>query len=230
MRSVSVPTELETVDDDEDDEQDSKHTDETPKRQIMARPHTAAGNAVEVPFGSLGKQRPVSTQITSSEMSAIGDTTFGQDNTREGALARLTGQDDSGKVTERSASPTSTRSRRVSLMKPGVSYRVRPKRMSTTSVGRVSVASGRSDGTSVFDPPSLVQHDRFVSSSTEGDIITPLPSMDRIDKVAGGQEILDFDNSLEEDDCVKDGEQTNVGQGMDKRSSTISTTTMTFGQ
>ena len=115
-------------------------------------------------------------------------------------------------------------------MKPGVSYRIRPKRISMTSTGRVSVASARSDGTGIFDPPALVTHDRYTSTSTEGGaLITPLPSMDKIDKAAGEEEVLHVTGSDDGDD-VKDGESAADRQAMNKRMSTLSTMTVTFGQ
>lgn len=99
-----------------------------------------------------------------------------------------------------------------------------------TSTGRVSVASARCDGTGIFDPPALVQHDRFTSSSTDsGDLITPLPSMERIDKVAGEEEVVHAGGSDDGED-VKDGETGSDRQDIDKRMSTFSTMTVTFGQ
>ena len=100
-----------------------------------------------------------------------------------------------------------------------------------TSNGRVSVASARSDGTGIFDPPALVQHDKFTSSSTEGggDLITPLPSMDRVDKAGEREEVLHVTGSDGGED-VKEGEDAADGQVMDKRMSSFSTMTVTFGQ
>jgi len=230
MRAVSVPTDLETVPDNEDDETDR----ESPKKDFI-RPRTATGRTLSYTksngeldeaesVGGSGRRRPASVQIYGSNRSNIGDTTFGQDGGREEALAKLMGRQ------EGSASPGSTTSRRNSLMKPGVSYRVRPKRISMTSTGRVSVASARSDGTGIFDPPALVTHDRYTSSSTEGELITPLPSMDKIDTTARAEEILIARVSIEDDDCEKDGETDDDRRDVDKRMSILSTTTVTFGQ
>jgi hypothetical protein len=231
MRAVSVPTDLETVPDDEDDE-----GKDTPEKDF-SRPRTATGRTLSYTksngefdeaesVGGSGRRRPASVQIYGSN---VGNTTFGQDGGREEALAKLMGQ--SGSQRQRTASPGSTMSRRNSLMKPGVSYRVRPKRVSMTSTGRVSVASARSDGTGIFDPPALVKHDRYTSSSTDGELITPLPSMDKIDKAIGAEEILHASLSGgEDDDCEKDGETADDRRAADKRMSTISTTTVTFGQ
>jgi hypothetical protein len=150
-------------------------------------------------------------------------------------MAKLTGRSSSsqagrGEAANGSTSPCSTTSRRLSLMKPGVSYRIRPKRISMTSNGRVSVASARSDGTGIFDPPALVKHDKYASSSTEsGDLITPLPSMDRIDKAGGEEEVLHVTGSDDGED-IKDDENAVDEQVMDKRMSTFSTMTVTFGQ
>jgi len=150
-------------------------------------------------------------------------------------MAKLVGrssqiQAGQGDAANGSTSPCSTTSRALSLMKPGVSYRVRPKRISMTSNGRVSVASARSDGTGIFDPPSLVKHDKFTSSSTDGgDLITPLPSMNRIDKAGGETEVLYVAGS-DDGEANKAGENAVDGQVMDKRMSTLSTMTVTFGQ
>jgi len=246
MRAVSVPTDLETVPDDEDEE----FSTDTPRKDNSTRPRTANGTfksytksqshgdfeySAETPTGSLGRRRAASIQLHSSNHDSVGDSTFGQDGSREEAMAKLIGRSSNmqpgrGEAANRSVSPCSTTSRRVSLMKPGVSYRIRPKRISMTSNGRVSVASARSDGTGIFDPPALVKHDEFTSSSTEGgDLITPLPSMDRIDKAGGEEEVLHVTGSDDGDD-VKEGEDAADEQIMDKRMSSVSTMTVTFGQ
>jgi hypothetical protein len=246
MRAVSVPTDLETVPDDEDEERST----DTPRKANYTRPRTANGPfksytksqshgdceySAETPTGSLGRRRAASIQLHSSNHASVGDSTFGQDGSREEAMAKLIGrsspiQAGRGETANRSVSPCSTTSRRLSLMKPGVSYRVRPKRISMTSNGRVSVASARSDGTGIFDPPALVKHDKSTSSSAEcGDLITPLPSMDRIDTVGGEEEVLHVTGSDDGED-VKEGEDAADGQIMDKRMSSFSTMTVTFGQ
>jgi hypothetical protein len=246
MRAVSVPTDLETVPDNEDDELST----DTPRKDDFIRPRTANGTfksytksqshgdfeySAETPTGSLGRRRAASIQLHSSNYSSVGDSTFGQDGSREEAMAKLTGRSSSsqagrGEAANGSTSPCSTTSRRLSLMKPGVSYRIRPKRISMTSNGRVSVASARSDGTGIFDPPALVKHDKYASSSTEsGDLITPLPSMDRIDKAGGEEEVLHVTGSDDGED-IKDDENAVDEQVMDKRMSTFSTMTVTFGQ
>jgi len=246
MRAVSVPTDLETVPDDEDDELST----DTPRKDNYRRPKTANGAfksytksqshgdieySADTPTGSLGRRRAASIQLHSSNHISVGDSTFGQDGSREEAMAKLIGrsspvQAGRGEVANRSTSPCSTTSRRLSLMKPGVSYRVRPKRISMTSNGRVSVASARSDGTGIFDPPALVQHDKFTSSSTEGgDLITPLPSMDGIDKAGEPEEVLHGTGSDGGED-VKESEDAADGQIMDKRMSSFSTMAVTFGQ
>jgi len=247
VRANSVPTDLETVHDNEDDE-----LTDTPKRENVARPQTANGTFKSytksqshanfeysaTPTASLGRRRPASIQMDSSNLGSIGNSTFGQDGSREEAMAKLTGQSmpdppiqpGRGEAANGSTSPCSTGSRRLSLLKPGVSYRVRPKRVSMISTGRVSVASARSDGTGIFDPPALVKHDRSATTSTDsGDLITPLPSMERIDKVAGDETILHA-SGPDDDDIVKDGETSIENQDVEKRMSTISTMTVTFGQ
>jgi hypothetical protein len=246
MRAVSVPTDLETVPDDEDEECST----DTPRKDNYTRPRTANSNfksytksqshgdfeyPAETPTGSLGRRRAASIQLHGSNYNSVGDSTFGQDGSREEAMAKLVGRSSPiqavrGEAANRSTSPCSTTSRRLSLMKPGVSYRVRPKRISMTSNGRVSVASARSDGTGIFDPPALVKHDNSTSASTEGgDLITPLPSMERIGKAGGEEEVLHVTGSDDGED-VKEGEDAADGQVMDKRMSSFSTMTVTFGQ
>jgi hypothetical protein len=248
MRAVSVPTDLETVPDDEDEELST----DTLRRETIIRPQTANGTfksysksqshgdfdcSTATPTGSTGRRRPASIQLQTSQNSSVGNTTFGQDGSREETLAKLTGrsvpdspiQAGRGEAANGSTSPCSTVSRRLSLLKPGVSYRIRPKRISMTSTGRVSVASARSDGTGIFYAPAPAKHDRIISTSTEGsDLITPLPSMDRIDKAAGDEEILHASGSEDGED-VKD-KHNDDGQEVDKRMSTFSTMTVTFGQ
>jgi hypothetical protein len=97
-----------------------------------------------------------------------------------------------------------------------------------TSHGRVSVASTRHDGTGIFDPPSpITKHEKFPTSSTEGDIITPAQSLDDLDKLAKGGDEIHMNAWDQEDEAGdKDGD---LAEHRDKRLSTISTATVTFG-
>jgi hypothetical protein len=232
-RSVSAATNLETVDDEEESNQ-------------SPAPHTSSSNDSPIspektPVRSAGRRRPASVQVYASHRESIGDTTFGQGSGREGALAKLegrslpgtpTGKDRQDESTEDSFS-SSTLSCKGSLLKPGISYRVRPKRVSVTSQGRVSIASSRKDGTGVFDAPShQATHDKFRTSSTEGSIVIPAQSGDGLDQIANGH-----DDEIHMDACyqagVERGEKTRrevvEKEAEDKRSSASSMATVTFG-
>ena len=257
-RSVSVPTGLETVQDqdDEGDETMKVHKDvqpTQPKRAASALDHTGespaqsiaaqAANRADIPspMRSAARKRPSSVQIQSSHFDNVGDKTFGDETDRAGALARLMGNSGSTitdfapeqtKATE-STTPSSfdSLSRRASLMKPGVSYRIRPKRYSMTSTsGQQSATRERfSDMDSV---PRLQKHEKMPTNSTEGgDILTPSTSMmeslqqERMDN--GSIVHIDADGKYDRGSPdMNDGYE----KADDRRLSTISTATVTFGQ
>lgn len=190
------------------------------------------------PMRAAARIRPSSAQVHSSNSYSLGDTTFGDSTDRAGALARLMGKAGTTSTDPpiEQGNPTSsgsdTLSRRGSLMKPGVPYKIRPKRYSMTSTGRQSAASGSAISERFPDIdsiPRLHKHEKSATTSTDGgDVLTPSASMldhlQRFDKesvVHIDADVGDGDGSLGMKECEKDD---------DRRLSTISTATVTFGQ
>lgn len=173
------------------------------------------------------------------------DTTFGEGSGRAGALAKLLGQtgpttpdrsrqDDVNVMASTPSSADGSLSRRNSMMKPGVTYRVRPKRQSMTSTNSYQSAVPTSAKTESFPErqavPTLVKHEKYPTTSTEGeDVQTPAGSMlGHIDPIQDGS-FVHMDAKARTDEaltCLKDDEEDDLA----KRMSAISTTTVTFGQ
>lgn len=262
-RSISVPTGLETVEDEDDDEDGTiqdhdaipsaqpkraasalAHTGESPAQSIAA--HVAVRPEIPSPMRAAARKRPSSVQVQSSNFNTVGDTTFGDGTDRAGALARLLGNsvangtDGVDLAHEQNKAYHSTTSsgddsvsRRNSLMKPGVQYRIRPKRYSMTSTNGRQSAGGES-ATSEHSPdmdsvPRLHKHEKVAATSTNGgDVSTPSTSMlDHLQRVEKGPVVhIDADTMEDKGSLgIKDHEKED-----DRRLSAISTATVTFGQ
>lgn len=238
-RAVSAATHLETVEDEEEtgdnlpaSRPQSADNINLPDGSPIYSDHTPVGSAVR-------RRRPASVQVHASDWELIEDTTFGQGGGPDGALAKLEGRpvprsptatDRYG--TSRGVSFGSTLSRQDSLMKPGISYRVRPKRISSSSQGRISIANKRKDGTDVFEPPSQSNYENLPTSSTEGSIITPSQSnevFNNMGVVGDADDVVRVDACEQGEDEEKIGEQVGDEQEEIKRSSAISMATVTFG-
>lgn len=261
VRSVSAPIGLDTVTDEDDGITSIHHADAAgspaqPKRATSALAHVARSpnrpalfaNGIETglpaqPQGDIRK-RPASVQVYPTTFETT-DSTFGEGSGRPGALAKLIGQsgpstpdrphhsDDKIAVTTPSSADGSL-SRRNSLMKPGVSYRIRPKRQSMTStIGYQSTgpASAKSEQfPETGSIPTLVKHHKVPTTSTEGeDVQTPSASV--LDHLSVGKDsaYVHMDAEAQTDEGllgVKDDDENDLA----KRMSAISTTTVTFGQ
>lgn len=189
------------------------------------------------------RKRPSSVQVLSSNFDTVGDATFGDGTDRAGALARLLGtnpstgsdlpQEQKKAYQSTTSSGDDSLSRRNSLMKPGVQYRIRPKRYSMTSTNGRQSAGGESATSEQFPDmdsvPRLHKHDRMATASTDGgDVLTPSAStMDHLHRVEKGPVVhIDADNGGDEASLgMKDQEKED-----DRRLSAISTATVTFGQ
>lgn len=241
-RSVSAATPLETVADDEEDGNmpELDRPPRSPLRQLRAAsavPHSPTGrSSFELqpsPSHVKDRRRPASVQVRGSNYTPIGDTSFGQGDDRAGAMAKLLGQtapktpDIAAPTVWHPATPTSaddSLSRRQSLMKPGVGYRIRPKRYSMTSTsGRQSAASTNSHAENLVVASS---HDKMPTTSTDdGELRTPNPSVIGLLGSRGSEAVVHVSASVE------DGLLNAKDDGKDdvRRLSAISTATVTFG-
>ena len=189
-----------------------------------------------------GRKRPSSVQVVSSNFSNVGDATFGDGTDRAGALSRLLGKNGSGALDSsqdqgpaehsNASSADGSLSRRNSLMKPGVPYRIRPKRYSMTSTNGRQSAGGDSATSEQFPDmdsiPKIHKHEKMATTSTEGgDVLTPSTSM--LDDIRADKEsVVHIDVEAEDDAGSLEMKECNKED--DRRLSAISTATVTFGQ